>query len=91
MEAGEGGGMRVCDDEYGTHWLFRALACLLSTLTASQTSSQSAIWLGDRTILPLSPDFFIIHLGGAGEHNYCHYRCHKLAATKFVTLTHQKL
>lgn len=67
---GRGGGMWVCDDEYGTHWLFRALACLLSTLTASQTSSQSAIWLGDRTILPLSPDFFIIHLGGAGEHNY---------------------
>ena len=55
--------------EYGIYWLVRILARLPSTLTASQTSSLCAIWLGDRTILPLSPHFYRSSRG-VREHNY---------------------
>lgn len=50
-------------------WLVRTLARLPSTLTASQISSLCAIWLGDRTILPLSPHFYRSSRG-VWEHNY---------------------
>lgn len=39
------------------YWFVRILARLLSTLTAGQISSQRAIWLPDRTVLPLSSCF----------------------------------
>lgn len=69
MLIGHRGGMDGGNGEYGIHWLVRTLARLLSTLDASQTSSLHAIWLRDRTILPLSSHFY--HSSrGVWEYNY---------------------
>lgn len=53
-----GGGVGGCS----IYWFVRILARLLSTLTAGQISSQRAIWLPDRTVLPLSPCAFSLSL-----------------------------